>query len=302
MNLVHFPASISGPEGTYALFTEKPEVAVVFVHGFLGDPRKTWYNFQGLVDELQASYHVWGRSDLFFYSYPSRGQIKPLAEQFREFLDQTSPRHGRNQQFYPPPQRPQGYALPSGRMMTVPTKQSSPYKLLILVGHSTGAVIIREAILQEITPLTAEQINNATGNNAFIINALLRFFAPAHRGAMCSGLIGALLHLSVSEWLLALMLYSNPLFVSLQKGSPVLEDIKKETEELQDKFPNISALKAISLFGAKDSIVYIGKYKADVDCPTEPNQTHTSICKPSKDYFRPLEFVIDGISARTASL
>ncbi|HXY25584.1 MAG TPA: alpha/beta fold hydrolase [Candidatus Acidoferrum sp.] len=298
MNLAHFPASIPGPEGTYALLTDKPEVAVVFVHGFLGDPRKTWYNFPGLVDELQTSYPVWGRSDLFFYSYPSRGQIKPLAEQFRRFLNELFPTE-RDRRFYPPRQRPQAYALPSGGTITVPTERSEPYKSLILVGHSTGALIVREAALQEIRSLTPSQINSAT-EGTFILDALLRFFAPAHRGAMCSGTLGALLHLPVSEWLMALMLYSNPLFVSLQQGSPVVEDIKRETEELHDKFPKLSALTALSLFGAKDTIVFVGKYKHDHDYPTEPNHTHVSICKPNKNYLKPLEFVIDAI-ARTAA-
>jgi hypothetical protein len=296
----HSHVAVPGSPGCYGLLSDDPEIAVVFVHGFLGNPRSTWYDFQGLVDQLQDKYPSWGRCDLFFYSYPSQGQIKPLAEQFRLFLKQLFPEVGGKSLT---PQLPQTYSLPSGANLRIPPRIPKQYKLLILVGHSTGALIIRETILQETRYfLGYEQIgkDNSSLKGNFVLDANLRFFAPAHRGAMCSGALGALLNMPLTEWLMGLALRSNSLFMSLQPGSPIVEDIKLETEMYQNQFPNIKALVACSLFGSKDTIVYIGKYMKDPDQPTEPGHTHISICKPTVKYPKPLEFVIDGI-ARSAT-
>jgi pimeloyl-ACP methyl ester carboxylesterase len=292
---LHFPASIPGPERCYALLTDKPEFAVVFVHGFYGDSRTTWYNFQGLVDKSKE----WAHCDLFFYNYLSYGQIKPLAEKFRAFIEELFP-FDSSSRLRPPLFRPQPFAFPSGQMlMPRPERAGFPYKQLILVGHSTGAVIIREAVLQEIRPLIAS--TESPLKASFMLNAALRFFAPAHRGAMCSGVLGALLHLPMSEWILGGLLQSNPLFKNLQPGSPALEDIRRETEGLQDKFKEVSALFASSLFGEWEAIVHIGKYIHDPDYPTEPKQTHTSVCKPNIGFLKPLEFVTDAFAGRATA-
>ena len=302
-NFSHLPTQMPEPEGSYALLTEDPEAAAVFVHGFRGHPRKSWFDFQGLIDELQGKFPAWGKCDLFFYSYPSHDQIKPLAENFLAFLIRLFPQYGTRGDFFGLRLPWQDFTLPSGRrIITRPIDTRQAYKRLILVGHSTGALIIREAVLQTLRPLIASLDKTTWEKYLFILNAFLRFFAPAHRGAMCAGPLGGVLHLPVSEWVLAFWLYSNPLFRNLQPGSPVLEDIRRETEELQKTFPDIPALRASSLFGAKDVIVYMGKYKNDVDCPTEPWRTHTSVCKPRRDYIKPLEFVIDAIARRATGL
>jgi pimeloyl-ACP methyl ester carboxylesterase len=299
MDLTHVPVSIPGRDRAYALLAQRPKKAVVFVHGFLGDARKTWSNFQGLIDEFQPTFPDWEKSDLFFYSYPSRGQIKPLAEQFRVFLDEIFPTIDNGSRFFPPRRQPQMYTLPSGRMLTASIENEEPYDRLILVGHSTGALLIREMVLQELRSRSLNQSKVKTGES-FILDASLRLFAPAHRGALCAGTVGALFHLPVSEWLLSLMLKSNALFVSLQSGSPAIEDLRRETEQFQDEYHNaLTALVAISLFGSNDTIVYIGKYKGDLECPTEPGHSHSSICKPNNSYSKPLEFVPNAATGKS---
>jgi hypothetical protein len=292
----HFPAVISGPKNTYALLADEAEHAIVFVHGFLGDPRGTWHDFPGLI-ERDA---LWGKCDLFFYSYRSVNQIPPLAEDFRSFLhalfvpDPSEKDRIRSFAFMvqPPP-------LPSGRVLTTAPERIKSYKNVVLVGHSAGAVVIREAILQETRTLAAPPLNP----QGFVLNASLRLFAPAHRGAICSGPLGSLRHIPlVSEIVNALYVSWRPLFHNLQVGSPALEDLRRRTEELQDEFPTIRALNAACLFGEYEKIVTIGAYKRDTLYPTEPGQTHVTICKPSSAYLRPLEFVIDAVSGRAATV
>jgi hypothetical protein len=296
----HFPAVISGPKGSYGLLTDEAEHAVVFVHGFLGDPRGTWHDFHSLIDRPQDRYPLWQKCDLFFYKYHSRSQIPSLAEEFRSFLhglfvqDKSASDRIRAMPFLVKPP-----ALPSGRGFRTRPETIKGYKDLVLVGHSTGAVIIREAILQELRPLVGSMPTPVEG---YFLNALLRFFAPAHRGAICSGPLGVFLDAPISEILLGMWLHSIPLFQNLQAGSPALEDLRRETEELQDRFPDILALIAASLFGADDAIVTIGKYKRDIPSVIEPHQTHISVCKPSLTYVRPLEFVIDAVARRAATI
>src|SRR5260370_1459356 len=79
----HFPISLQGNSGAFALLSHRlPVAAVIFVHGFLGDPRTTWVDFEHLVDQAP----IWNECDLYFYAYRSRNQIVPLAEEFDQFL------------------------------------------------------------------------------------------------------------------------------------------------------------------------------------------------------------------------
>ncbi len=82
----------------------------------------------------------------------------------------------------------------------------------------------------------------------------------------------------------------NPLYQNLRPGSPTLVDLRKETESLYEKH-KIQALKALSVFGEKEDVVFIGSYCHDEQLPTEKGHTHTSICKPTRQYVKPLEFV-----------
>jgi|SRR5258708_3327239 hypothetical protein len=52
-----------------------------------------------------------------------------------------------------------------------------------------------------------------------------------------------------------------------------------------------SGLKAYSIFGENEDVVFIGGYSHDEQAPMEKNHGHRSICKPTLAYTRPLEFV-----------
>jgi hypothetical protein len=179
---------------------------------------------------------------------------------------------------------------------------TEPYKNLILVGHSTGAVIIREAIR-----LLVEQIlrdNNATrddasDHSALITNSRLTFFAPAHVGVLAAGKLGLVQSLPILDRIVGAFLRSNPLYQNLTHTSPTIIDLRKKTEEFYADF-GFPALKAASLFGQHEEIVFVGNYSHDEVVPTEPGHNHVSICKPTHKYLKPLEFVANA-AARVAT-
>src|SRR5882762_3001418 len=96
MEMRHYPVKLRGPERAFALLSPKPpEVAAIFVHGFNGSPDKTWVDFEHLIDQVGGQRPVWNTWDLFFYSYQSRNQIAPLAEDLAHLVRAVATRNDR---------------------------------------------------------------------------------------------------------------------------------------------------------------------------------------------------------------
>lgn len=253
MSNQHVPVALSPPDHAFGLMLDgHADTAVVFVHGFLGNARTTWGCFAAVPADLRSRFPFWERCDLLFYSYRSVQQIVPLANHLRQWLS----RH---------------LLAPDGK---------SKYDRVILVGHSTGAVLIRHVVLQEI---------EATESTLPILRASLRLFAPAHFGAIVAGPIGIVLNAPVTSLLGALFLRWRPLYHNLVKPD-VIETLRQRTEELCATRSE-RALRACCLFGDDEEIVQVETYRNDYRHPTVPLQNHTSICKPSPTYQLPLVFV-----------
>jgi hypothetical protein len=299
----HFPVSLQGNRGAFALLSHRPPVAaVIFVHGFLGDPRTTWVDFEHLVDQAPR----WNECDLFFYAYRSRNQIVPLAEEFSHFL--TDIARAREQavistRFFAPSSK--SHTFFSTVLDFWESRGSAPYHYLILVGHSTGAVIIREVMRQKITHLVKSKGDLGawmqTGKedvdypDRLVLRSALRFFAPAHLGVLAAGKLGLAQSLPIIGKITGAYLRSNPLYQNLRHDSPTILELKKATEELWKQY-KFEALKAGSLFGTNEEVVYIGGYSHDEVDSTVSGHDHISICKPRPDYVKPLEFVIHASS------
>jgi hypothetical protein len=304
----HFPVRLQGSEKGFALLARKPpESAVVFVHGFGvlgfgGNPTTTWVDFEHLVDELGEQRAGWSRCDLFFYGYRSHNQTAPLGEDLARFISTVAARNERlilGIEFALPSSSEKMYGSPLHLSLG---RGTEPYRNLFLVGHSTGAVVIREAVRLKLKEITARGHDLTAWFSAalrpgdpeyvdrLIARALLRFFAPAHLGVMAAGLLGAASSLPPIEKIVDAYLRSSPLYQNLRPGSPTLVDLRKETETLYEKH-KIQALKALLLFGEKEDVVFIGGYCHDEQLPTEKGHNHTSICKPTRQYVKPLEFV-----------
>lgn len=273
---------------------EEPQRAIVFVHGFFGNARTTWRAFQRLADEVCDDW--WAQSDLYFYCYDSWSQSEFQAQDFREFLKDVL--QGFRSQSYvdnPPPaslydRRSADKALLNSR---------KEYRELLIVGHSTGGVIVRQAVVQL---MDAYSNTKSSGPRASIskelpkpkvglLDASLRLFAPANCGAICSGRLAIAGNAPVSEIILALILRSRPLFENIREGSTLLERLRSNTEAYFEQFPAVKALTAHSLFGKDEAIVTADKYDCDRRCRGQESQSHTTICKPSRGFDIPMKFV-----------
>lgn len=82
----------------------------------------------------------------------------------------------------------------------------------------------------------------------------------------------------------------QPSLPKSKAGQSDPSDFRTETETLYEKH-KVQALKAVSLFGEKEDVVFTGSYCHDEQLPTEKGHSHTSICKPTREYVKPLEFV-----------
>lgn len=260
---------------------------VVFVHGFLGDPRGTWTHFESLIQEDPDL----NETDICFYAYRSRHQVPVLAGDFLDFLLNT---------LTVGLSVPEKVRMPSGNpnLFRTPARNPSrdePYENVILVGHSTGALVIREAVRQNMIT----SINETKGAKPVdpwqraIVNSQLRFFAPAHVGVMSSGKLGLARSLPIISRFTNAYFLSNPLYQNLVPTSPTIKSLQEETEKLWDKY-YLPCFRAISLFGEKEEIVFIGKYAHDEENLREDGHHHTSICKPTPKFLKPLEFVKHG--------
>jgi len=128
---------------SYALLSgrEDARTAVLFVHGFAGNAYSTWLDFQGMIDGREEE-EYWKRVDLYFYDYQTTSaNILVQADRLRKFLQSSFPRPDID--LFPHPLVASAVGL-NGTLLPL----TSGYDSLILVGHSLGGVIIRQAVLE----------------------------------------------------------------------------------------------------------------------------------------------------------
>jgi pimeloyl-ACP methyl ester carboxylesterase len=303
---MHGKKSIASFPGSYAYLSGRSdaETAIVFVHGFMGDATGTWLDFQTLADQDIGRAEWWETCDLYFYSYQSfPSNVPVLAARFQQFL----------RKYFPNPEA-SDLTEPSvdlrrllGRDPVSPLELASEYRRLVLVGHSLGGVIIRQAIVDEALSAGTthlERPNSVGGNLApateRTLAASVRLFAPATFGFRPTSLGGFLYNLIAEDSKLGKFLRpampATPIHEDLKLGSERLQELRKRTEGLAEKYPWIQAMRAHLTFGEKENIVYMERYNCDPVYRIVENQDHQSICKPSPNYLGPVEFVRYGIS------
>ncbi len=257
-----------------------PRRAVVFVHGWGGSPAATWHRFQELVDddsprEVRA---WWQQADLYFYGYESRRfSISEHAERFLRFLDQVYP------------------VRLASLVQASYDRRDHRYGELYLVGHSLGAVVLREGILDRAAISAAP--GRPSAQSTAILSGRLRLFAPAMHGAKPSGWLGLAYHLlheirEVKPWLEAAM-ESQTIVRQLHSESDKLKRLRDETEKLAGTTSH-PALVADVVYGEREHIVERDKFRLDrIELPIR-GRDHVSICKPDDEYRDPLQFVMEG--------
>jgi hypothetical protein len=227
------------------------------------------------MDTSQQTVPWWGSYDAYFYAYKSESQIGPNAASLLSFIGSV----------YPSPQWRE-----IGADADLATRK---YKLLMLVGHSEGGVLIRSAILRRVQSLQHGPPGARRIEGDGILNANLRLFAPAFWGTVISGYAGLLLRTPVLGSLVESRLHKSAAYKQLADRSPVLKDIRDRTVSLAKKYPDVRAFRARSLFPDDDKIVGAEALETDPPADYEKNQTHSSICKPNRKYLKPLTFVRD---------
>lgn len=236
--------------GVYGLFQNRPNRPLyVFVHGFNGSSQGTWGRFP-----IYTSMRMCG--DCIFYQYESfRNSIVSNAEDLlRFFMDLED----------------------SGLLDT------RFYSQLVLIGHSEGSVVIRQALL------FVRQRVLSPGLRSFLFEADVRFFAPAHFGFSPSGVFGVLFHLGAANIVRAALRMSRG-YVEM-KERILLNSIKEQTELRQSISGCEPCYFAKAVFGREEDVVVRAVYLQDKLFPEQHGESHTTVCKPRHDYQFPLTF------------
>jgi pimeloyl-ACP methyl ester carboxylesterase len=170
-------------QNSYALISPLSNVkcAIVFVHGFGGDSHGTWNEFPLMVDDFRpcASYYL--DCDLFFFQYYSRSEwINASTSRFLNFIDEVvlkpdSPHFYERSSFV---QLNQNIELRSEQRPDISVlSEPRHYEILVLVGHSEGGVVIRNAVLGRFKNSGLFSRFNYT--RRLLLSAHLSLFAPA---------------------------------------------------------------------------------------------------------------------------
>jgi pimeloyl-ACP methyl ester carboxylesterase len=286
----HVPVKIKAFKRSEALLSIAPaRTAIVFVHGFLGDRRKTWLNFQGMAD-FRTTPAWWSQCDMYFYSYPSfRQQVGVTASKLEAFINHVFPR---------PPSQILRLDSPF-----VSRTELSPrsYTDLVLVGHSEGGLILRamlirriqghkdvlrrrKTLVQRLLTKGAEVLLSERHELALdpVLKSTLVLFAPAHLGRNVSGLTAL-----VPKVLVAI---SNA-YNNMAPESQIVTQTRERTEQLATEYPELTSLIANIRFGEKENIVVVGQFSTDWKYLVLDGHNHTSICKPNKTYLDPISLV-----------
>jgi pimeloyl-ACP methyl ester carboxylesterase len=236
--------------GSYGQFQQSSGRPLkIFVHGFLGGSRDTWGRFP-----VYAS--IYKDGDNIYYQYKSfRNSIVSNAEDLLSFLIALEAR---------------------GDLRT------EKYAHLILIGHSEGAVVLRQALL------LMKDRNLPASLFLFLLNARVRLFAPAHFGFSPTGLFGLLFYLGLANTARACLRFSRG-YVEMHERT-LLMNIQSQTERLQTQGLK-GCYVARAVFGRHEDIVVRAVYHSDIEEKEQPGEDHTTICKPRSDYGFPITFV-----------
>lgn len=256
-------------KGFRAYWSTKPAgTAIVFVHGFNGEAVGTWSQFERYLPQSPRCIG----SDLIFFQYDSLyRQCATSAAALHTLITQLcADRQGLIHQTL----GFQGIGA-----------QPLAYQKIVLVAHSTGAVVARKALLRMYR-----------NNEAHAQQVSLVLFAPAHLGAHASQLMGLLSVIPYAGWVPSLLRYRYPPVTELCTGplgelSQSLKDLRDETANaLQNGATYLRARKVV--FGEYDNIVVVGNYCQDAVFDRAVEKSHTDVCKPTSTYRDPIEVVL----------
>jgi hypothetical protein len=284
------------------------DTAVIFVHGFGGDPEKSWRDFVFLINTQSAEkYHWYSKADLYFYGYSNFQNTVPFSAQecFR-FIRQVFPKVVLND----------FNVLPSGDLgwITKVMRQDGiekilgarHYSRLVLVGHSEGGLLIRvgmwEAFKHVITsipelrqePIPAAATRDTVLSMESLLKADICLFSPALIGIrnavneVARKIAGIQI---VGNILMSALEIPYPSVATMANCDPILVDVKKFTEEAWESYRFVPALRARILWGGQEPLLVAWNYKWDDPVEHVTGVGHIRVCKPTGKFLKPLDFV-----------
>jgi pimeloyl-ACP methyl ester carboxylesterase len=265
----HYPLRPIGGdiEDTYSLFAINPSrKAIIFIHGYSGDPLTTWSQFDSLLPlEAKSAGH-----DLFFYGYDGLfSDMAASAGIFAQFLRSVAQDPTRLLRALPP---------------SVTREPKFQYDEITIVAHSLGAVITRWALL--------DLRDNACGE---LERFRMVLFAPAHKGARVDRLAAAV---GSGFPLLGLLWtgfrFSSPLVEQLAENSAYLAALETRTQKAIQADGKRSYLVARRIFIAEyEKIVRNLAFAGDPPATPIPKKSHMEMCKPTELWRAPLDEVLN---------
>lgn len=237
----------------------QPRNLIIFIHGFGGDATGTWSDFpKYLISEQEFRF-----SDIIFYGYNTfKGQAGDHAGEFYDFLKLSN------------------YPLYNS---ILPKEQNLPerdYEKIIIIAHSLGAVIARQALL----------LCHVSHEN-WVNKVSLALFAPAHNGANIISLATEALP-GLFGLIGVFAKFKYPILKDLDPNDKgILESIKNHTSQLQNEGKANYTRAKLVVFAKGDKVVKSFPYLNDIPPKIIPNVSHTGVCKPKSDYMNPIDLI-----------
>ncbi|QTE45867.1 hypothetical protein J3L21_11100 [Mucilaginibacter rubeus] len=247
------------------LANEPEEQLLVFVHGFGGDPLKTWSDFHSYLT-LDKQFKGF---DLLFYHYDSK---KVQASASAILLDLLMEEILEQPAFF------SGYFFRDEDLKYSIRPEGFKYKKIFFVAHSFGAIVSRKAML-----------SSRSKNHTWHKISKLMLIAPAHNGA--KALLPVQQMLSVIPFVVGWKRFRTPTLDDVDLSSPNcrLKELKEETKMIQAGSEGEFTIAGQVIWSLEDYVVNNEEYLKDAEPIIEDYQDHKHVCKPNDGYLTPLD-------------